>query len=187
MRPWSASGAFSAAEYEDAKRRVRRLEPPQALPALDIENKSSRARKTASQTAVSSGPPPCSDVSAEEIGSNQKKPKPVAAEGTFLGSLQSNIRELSLLIENRLSANAQLRATVGADFSELQLHVDRNLVALLSTCPVGRSNDLVCLFQADSVPSNRERAARQRKERAAGAARFRAAAGAGGVGRRPGG
>ena len=129
MRPWSASGAFSAAEYEDAKRRVRRLEPPQALPALDIENKSSRARKTASQTAVSSGPPPCSDVSAEEIGSNQKKPKPVAAEGTFLGSLQSNIRELSLLIENRLSANAQVRATVGADFSELQLHVDRNLVA----------------------------------------------------------
>ena len=126
MRPWSASGAFSAAEYEDAKRRVRRLEPTQALPALDIDGKASRARKSTSQSAACNGQPQSASTPSDEPSSTRRTTKPAAAEATFLSSLHSNIKELSSAIEGRLAANPHLRGAVGADFSELQLHVDRS-------------------------------------------------------------
>ena len=126
MRPWSASGAFSAAEYEDAKRRVRRLDQAQALPALELDNKSSRLRKPGAQSAA----PACvqdtsANAAAAQPNINLKQLKSGTAEGSFLTNLQSSISELAASIELKLSGNPQIRAAIGADFSELQLHVER--------------------------------------------------------------
>ena len=153
MRPWSTSGAFSAAEYEDAKRRVRRLDQTQAPPIRESENKSSRSQRAATAAPQTTNVPTSSNsqlntavsgnarlpkVGAASEVSGLQKPmsnKQVGSESAFITSLQSNIRELSSSIEERLGSNPQLRQFFGADFSELQLHLERR---------VGCRSEFVC-------------------------------------------
>ena len=180
MRPWSASaasGAFSAAEYEDAKRRVRRLDQTQAPPAREVENKSSRSQRVAAAapqtpTVSTSSKSHSSTIvlgnarlpkvgNASDIGGLQKpmSNRTVGSESAFITSLQSNIRELASSIEERLGSNPQLRQFFGADFSELQLHLERRVCgsnSLSRTIGADPDRRLILFHQTENDRHSRE-------------------------------
>ena len=98
----STAGAFSAKEYEDAKKRVRRLD-------------ACRAATTAKSP----------EDGATSTPATLRKGKQQQGEDDFAASLQRNLVELRESILGRLTPYPQLQGLLDGDFKEMQLHLDR--------------------------------------------------------------
>jgi len=125
MRPQSAH-TFSAKDYEEAKRRVRRLDATcgkgGAAAQLDkAPPLRANGEKLLGEVGIGSSPGVREKVDRLKTPPAGKQ----RHDGDFVENLKRNITELRECIIGRLSPYPQLQGLMDGDFKEMQLHMDR--------------------------------------------------------------